>query len=506
MQTKGRAAVRTAVLRGLDAVPTTIEARVDEGPGTGVQVEGEPVATALETARRVERAIEAWGWDRRRLRAVVRTRPAVRTDTRLHDLPIALAILAAAGELDADAVEGLAVVGALDWGPAVEPIAGTLAVAELCRKHGWPLVAPAANRREAAAPGGVRYLPAHELGQVLDALRNGLAPEAAGPIEPAELERRRDLAQITGRETAKRALEIAAAGGHPLLLAGPPAAPTTGLALRLTGILPEMTRDERLTATRIHSIAGVLPPWAGVLAARPLSAPHFSASTAALLGRMDRTAEGLSTERARPGAATLAHCGVLCLDDIDDFCANDVEQLARTAEMKRTDDRHGAMPADFLLVATLTVPPDPQSRNGGATGLDAELHARLDRLPVSRTFQIAARVEGTTLWAAHNRVAGETSAAVAERVRRARDAQAERYGARGALNGNVPPRVLAERAELTRSAEAAAARTGGRSGSEQQTRVIRLARTIADLAGRAEVSPAAVQEAAAQCALLSNAN
>ena len=151
------------------------------------------MATALETARRVERAIEAWGWGRRRLRGVVRTRPAVRTDTRLHDLPIALAILAAAGELEADAVEGLAVVGALDWGPAVEPIAGTLAVAELCRKHGWPLVAPAANRREAAAPGGVRYLPAHELGQVLDALRSGLAPEAAGPIEPAELERRRDL-------------------------------------------------------------------------------------------------------------------------------------------------------------------------------------------------------------------------------------------------------------------------------------------------------------------------
>ena len=122
---------------------------------------------------------------------------------------------------------------------------------------------------------------------------------------------------------------------------------------------------------------------------------------------MDRTAEGLSTERARPGAATLAHCGVLCLDDIDDFCANDVEQLARTAEMKRTDDRHGAMPADFLLVATLTVPPDPQSRNGGASGLDAETaRTTRDRLPVSRTFQIAARVEGTTLWAAHNRVAG----------------------------------------------------------------------------------------------------
>ena len=138
MRTIRTAAVRTAALSGLDAVPTTTEARIEAGAGTGVQVEGEPVASALETATRVERAITAVGWDPRRARAVVRTNPAVPTSTQLHDLPAALAILVAAGELDPDAVEGRVVVGALKWGPAVEPIAGTLAVAELCRKHDWP--------------------------------------------------------------------------------------------------------------------------------------------------------------------------------------------------------------------------------------------------------------------------------------------------------------------------------------------------------------------------------
>ena len=292
MRTIRTAAVWTAALSGLDAVPTTIEARIETGAGTGVQVEGEPAASALEMATRVERAIAAVGWDPRRARAVVRTNPAVPTNTQLHDLPAALAILVAAGELDADAIEGRVVVGALKWGPAVEPITGTLAVAELCRNHDWPLVVPAANVREAAAPGHVRILPAGDLGQIVEALRTNAAPTAAtGPVEAAEAEWRHDLAEITGRQTAKRALEIAAAGAHPLLLAGPPAAPTTGLALRMTSILPEMSREERLTATRIHSIAGLLSPWAGVLAARPLSAPHFSASAGALLGPLVRTPE-----------------------------------------------------------------------------------------------------------------------------------------------------------------------------------------------------------------------
>ena len=271
MRTIRTAAVRTAALSGLDAVPTIIEARIETGAATGVQVEGEPAASALETATRVERAITAVGWDPRRARAVVRTNPAVPTSTQLHDLPAALAILVAAGKLDADAVEGRVVVGALKWGPAVEPIAGTLAVAELCRKHDWPLVVPAANGREAAAPGDVRILPASDLGQIVEALRTNLAPAATGPVEAAEAKWQRDLAEITGRETAKRALEIAAAGGHPLLLAGPPAAPTTGLALRMTGILPEMStrgtadRDEDPLDSRTAAAVGGRPRRAAAL-------------------------------------------------------------------------------------------------------------------------------------------------------------------------------------------------------------------------------------------------
>ena len=506
MRTIRTAAVRTAALSGLDAVPTIIEARIETGAATGVQVEGEPAASALETATRVERAITAVGWDPRRARAVVRTNPAVPTSTQLHDLPAALAILVAAGELDADAVEGRVVVGALKWGPAVEPIAGTLAVAELCRKHDWPLVVPAANGREAAAPGDVRILPASDLGQIVEALRTNVAPAATGPVEAAEAKWQRDLAEITGRETAKRALEIAAAGRHPLLLAGPPAAPTTGLALRMTGILPEMSREERLTATRIHSIAGLLPPWAGVLAARPLSAPHFSASTEALLGRLSRTPGALRIEKARLGSATLAHCGVLCLDDIDRFHTKDLEELARAAESKRTDGSRGAMPADFLLVGIITSPPDPEDSNDTAPSFRAGLRQRLDHPPMCSTFQVAADVEATPLWTTTDHTTGESSAVVAERVHSARQAQGERYGGPGALNGNVPPAVLAERAALTRGAAEAAASMAGCYGRGHQMRVMRVARTIADLAGRADVNAECIQEAATHCALLSHAN
>ena len=227
----------------------------------------------------------------RDVRAVVRTNPAVTTSTQLHDLPAALAILVVADELDPEAVEGRVVVGALKWGPAVEPIAGTLAVAELCRKHDWLLVLPAANAQEAAAPCHVRILSAGDLGQIVEALRTNVAPAVTSPVEAAEAERPRDLAEITARETAKRALEMATAGAHRLLLAGSPTAPTAGLAVRMTGVLPEMSTEERLTVTRIHSIAGLLPPWAGVVATRPFSAPYFSASAGALLGPLSRIPE-----------------------------------------------------------------------------------------------------------------------------------------------------------------------------------------------------------------------
>lgn len=508
MKTTKTAAVRTAALSGLDAVLTTIEVRIDTEADAGVQLEGEPVASGVETVARVERAIEALGWHRSRGRAVVRTSPAVPTNTQLHDLPIALAILVAAGELDADAVEGFVVVGALAWGPAVEPISGTLAIAELCRNRGYPLVAPAANGREAAAPGGIRLLPARDLGQVVAALRTRAAPEAVGPVSPADPERPRDLTDITGCETAKRALEIAAAGAHPLLLAGPPAAPTTGLALRMPGILPEMSMEERLIVTRIRSIGGLLPPWAGVLAARPLSAPHFSASAEALLGSMRGTPQGLPGVRARPGAATLAHCGVLCLDDVDRFDADSVEELARAAESKRTDDSRGAMPADFLIVGIITAVPDPGGLTDTQAGLQPGPRAVLERLPLPlcRTFQLAVTVEGTPLWATNTLPTGETSALVAERVQRARRAQAERYGERSALNGRVPPAVLAQRAALSRAAAATAAREARCGGRQRHMRIIRLARTIADLAGRADVSPGDVQEAARHCVSSSSGN
>ncbi|HEY8552030.1 MAG TPA: YifB family Mg chelatase-like AAA ATPase, partial [Thermaerobacter sp.] len=488
-------------------VAVLVETVVDRGLPLFVVV-GLASTAVREARERVRAAVRAAGRTFPLQRITVSLSPAdlPKEGTSL-DLPVALGLLAASGQAPC-LPPGWAAFGELGLDGSVRPVRGALPMAVAARQAGVThLVCPAANAREVALLPGIRPLPVQRLAELLDRLGRedpwDPPPAAAGDEAPARPPEPPDLATVQGQPRARKALELAAAGGHHILLVGPPGAGKTLLASCLPGLLPPLDPDEAIEVTALHSLAGQLPPGAGLIRWPPLRAPHHATPVAALVG---------GGKVPRPGEVSLAHRGVLLLDELAEFRRETLEALREPLETGSVTVARLAgverFPAAFQLVASAN--PCPCGRPGGRCRCSDRQVARYRQAlsgPLLDRIDLQVGVNRAEIPPMTPR-RQEPSAAVRERVVAARRIQAERFArldlARpdgvAAVNRWLDPGDARRWAPLTAQARRlleALYREGevGLSG-RGVLKLLRVARTAADLAGRDEITVDDVELAA----------
>ncbi|MGA0606037.1 YifB family Mg chelatase-like AAA ATPase [Phenylobacterium sp. VNQ135] len=491
------ARVVTLAFSGVEAVRVDVQVQFTGGAVAFIVV-GLGDKAVAESRERVVAAFAGMGLAMPGRRIIANLAPADLPKMGSHyDLPIALAVMAAMGVIPPDALEGWAAMGELSLDGRIAPVAGALPAAMAAGAQGLGLICPEACGPEAAWAGETRVLAAPSLIALVNHFRGTqiLAPPKPGPM--LDDERTPDLRDVKGQENAKRALEIAAAGGHNLLFSGPPGSGKSMMAARLPGLLPPLTSEELLETSMIHSVAGLIAK-GQLTRARPFRNPHHSASMAALTGG------GL---KAKPGEVSLAHNGVLFLDELPEFGAQALDSLRQPLETGEVvvarANAHVRYPARFQLVAAMNPCRCGQGGPGrGACGRAPRCQTDYQgRISGPLMDRIDLQVEVPPVTAADLALPGPTegTAEAASRVSGARALQAERAQRLGgaALNAQADGDFLQAaaalddpaRALLTRAAEA-----GGLS-ARGWTRTLRLARTIADLEGSESVRRVHVAEA-----------
>jgi len=486
----------SASVIGVEAFPVEVEVDISFGL-PGFVLVGLPDGAVKESRERLRAAIKNAGFDFPSQKITVNLAPAdIKKEGSGFDLPIAATLLAATGAIPRERLEGVLLCGELSLDGTVKKVRGILPVALLAREEGLTLIVPAENAQEAALVEGVEVWPVRSLPHLLSLLLGETQPEPVPLPEAGDEESVEDLADVVGQESARRALEIAAAGGHNLLMIGPPGAGKTMLARRLPGILPPLSYAEALETTRIYSVAGLLSPERPLLKKRPFRAPHHTVSDVGLIG---------GGSHPKPGEISLAHNGVLFLDELPEFRRNALEALRQPLEEGQVTITRSSVtvtyPARFLLLASM----NPckcgyyGDRRRACQCSPQEVRRYRNKIsgPLLDRIDLQIEVPAVDYRELGSDRRGEPSEVVRRRVEAAWARQQERYQKPGKLNAHLRAAELREfcplDAEGRRILEQAAKKLN--LSARAYHRLLKVARTIADLEQEERIAPAHLLEA-----------